>query len=133
MIGFLVFFASVLSSLSVMFAQQVLGTISGTVTDSSGAVIGGATVNVRNNGTGLTREQTTTSNGFYAFQNLPIGSYTATVTKEGFDAQVYPTIQIQANSTVTLNVQLRPGRTSTSVTVQGTPLLNAEIGRASCR
>jgi len=125
MIGFLVFFASVLSSLSVMFAQQVLGTISGTVTDSSGAVIGGATVNVRNNGTGLTREQTTTSNGFYAFQNLPIGSYTATVTKEGFDAQVYPTIQIQANSTVTLNVQLRPGRTSTSVTVQGTPLLNA--------
>ncbi|TCK73511.1 carboxypeptidase regulatory-like domain-containing protein [Acidipila rosea] len=108
-----------------VFAQQTLGTINGTVSDNEGAVISGATVTIVNNGTSLTRSVKTDNNGSYAFQNLPIGTYLVTVERSGFDKANYPTIRVQEGRTATLNVQLKPGHVSESVTVQGSPLLNA--------
>ena len=69
---------------SAMFGQTFRGTILGTVTDSSGAVVGGATVKVLNTGTGQERTATTSADGSYAVAELPIGTYTVTVTQAGF-------------------------------------------------
>ena len=66
-------------------AQTFRGTILGTVTDPTGALVAGATVKVRNTGTGLERTVTTTSaDGSYSIPELPIGTYSVTVTQTGF-------------------------------------------------
>ncbi len=114
-----------ISPLSIASAQTTLGGITGEISDDSGAIVSGAEITVTSNGTGLTRNAMSGSNGSYAFRDLPVGVYTVTVTKESFDAQDYPSIQVQADRTVTLNVALKPGKTTTSVTVQGSPLLNS--------
>lgn len=105
-------------------AQQTLGAIIGTVTDTSGAVISGATVALVGNETKLSREQTTSSTGAYSFVNLPIGTYTLTFTQQGFESQNIPSITVQANRTATVNAELKIGNISESITVEETPLLN---------
>lgn len=112
------------SSFMNVLAQTTLGGISGEISDSSGNVVSGAQVSITSNGTSLTRQTRSSGNGLYSFRDLPVGTYTVTVTRDTFDAQNYPSIQVQADRTVTLNVALRPGQTSTSITVQGSPLLN---------
>jgi hypothetical protein len=109
----------------ISFAQQTLGGITGVVTDPQGAILPGATVTAVNTGTGLKRTQTTGSNGFYNFPDLPIGTYTLTFTLSGFEAEKIPTIAVQADRTVTLPAQLKVGATTDSVTVEASPLLNA--------
>ena len=105
-------------------AQQTLGGITGTVTDSSGAVISGATVTLLGDETKLSRTQTTSSTGSYLFVNLPIGSYTLSFTQKGFQSQNIPSIQVQANRTATVNAELKIGNVSESITVEETPLIN---------
>src|SRR5207247_6660622 len=58
------------------FAQKTTATIRGTVTDSSGAVVPGVNVTVKNEGTGFTRSNVTNSSGVYSFPELPLGTYT---------------------------------------------------------
>jgi hypothetical protein len=106
-------------------AQSTLGGITGVVTDAQSSVISGATATVVGDQTGLTRTQTSRGNGYYEFANLPIGTYTITLTHEGFQTEVFPAIAVQADRTVTLNVTLTVGAVTTSVTVNATPLLNA--------
>src|SRR5262249_48620731 len=65
-------------------AQTNLGRISGTVNDSKGSVIPGATVMVANEATGITRTVTTDESGFYLVTNLAIGDYTVQVEQAGF-------------------------------------------------
>src|SRR5246127_3036132 len=112
-------------SAPLLLAQQTFGGITGTVSDSSGGIIAGATIKLVEEHTGLSREATTNASGEYLFPNLPIGEYLLTYTREGFETQKFPSIQVQANRTVALNVQLKPGATSTTIEVQETPLLNA--------
>ena len=82
--GFLYFlFALVVLSPSSTFAQAVTGTIIGRVTDSSGAVIPGATVTLTNTGTKLTRVVVTDTNGEYAAPSLPTGDYTVSAEISG--------------------------------------------------
>ena len=65
------------------FAQD-RGSISGTITDTSGAVVPGAKVALQNPSTNLSRAVDSGSGGAYTFVNLPAGDYKVTVTKEGF-------------------------------------------------
>src|SRR5580698_5849605 len=65
-------------------AQVNTGTLSGQVTDSSGAVVRGATLSIQSPETGYTRVVNTEGNGDYVFPDLPIGNYTLTVTASGF-------------------------------------------------
>ena len=68
-------------------AQSIVtGAVGGTVTDSSGAVIAGATVSLKSNDTGAVLSSVTTSSGTYQFTLLKPGSYTITVTHPGFRA-----------------------------------------------
>ena len=106
-------------------AQQGLGGITGTVTDASGAVVPGVDVTVVDEGTQLTRKSTSNAQGSYAIVDLPIGRYTVTFAREGFSAQRYPGILVQADRTITLPAKLAVGSASESVTVEADPMMNA--------
>jgi hypothetical protein len=113
-------------ALSAQFAaaQQTLGSINGTVTDSSGAVVQGATVKVRAVATNLAVTAESKGDGSFAIADLPIGGYEVTFTKDGFKTALYPAIIVQGSRTTTVNTKLNPGSVTTSVTVDATPLLN---------
>ena len=105
-------------------AQQTLGSINGTVTDASGAVVQGATVKARAVATNLSVSAQTKGDGSFSIADLPIGVYEVTFTKEGFDTALYPQIIVQGNRTTTVNSKLKPGAVASTVTVEATPLLN---------
>src|SRR3984893_10954982 len=107
------------------YAQQTLGGITGTVTDSSGAVVPAATVTIVGDQTKLTRTLQTTDAGRYDFVNLPIGNYTIAVTRTGFQKLNIPSIQVQANRTATVDATLKVGEVGQTITVEETPLINA--------
>jgi hypothetical protein len=100
----------VIGCCSASFAQQTLGGITGTITDASGSTIPDTNVTAVEDSTHLTRTATSNASGSYAFVNLPIGSYTLTYARDGFDSAKYPGINVQAERTVTLNVDLRSAR-----------------------
>ena len=106
-------------------AQQTLGGITGTVTDSSGGVLPDTAVTIVADQTTLTRTQKTNENGAYDFVNLPIGTYTLTFMHNGFQTQKVPSITVQANRTATLNITLKVGEVGSTITVEATPLMNA--------
>lgn len=112
-----------LSPLAV-YAQQTLGSIDGTVTDSTGAVIQQASVSIRNVGTNLVVTAQTKDDGSFSAADLPIGTYEVTITKENFEKVVYSRILVQGSLTTTLKATLQPGAVTTSITVEATPLLN---------
>ena len=114
-----------MATVTFVHAQQVLGGITGTVTDHAQAAISNAQLTVTNLSTGLTRTTTAQANGSYAFPDLPPGTYSVSVSKEGFETQEYPAIVVQGNRAVSLQVQLEAGSVKQSVTVEGSPLLNA--------
>src|ERR1051325_9097966 len=64
---------------------QNTGTISGTVTDQSGAVVAGANVKAQNPATNFSRETVSATNGFYRFDQLPVGTYTISTEAAGLD------------------------------------------------
>jgi hypothetical protein len=106
-------------------AQQTLGSMDGTVTDSSGAVVQKAAVKIRNAATNFEVTAETRSDGSFNAADLPIGTYEVTFSKAGFQTAVFPQILVQGNRTATVNAQIKPGATTESVTVNATPLLNA--------
>jgi hypothetical protein len=105
-------------------SQQTLGSINGTVTDVSGAVVGDVAVKVRNVDTNLEQTRTTKADGSYNFADLPIGTYEVTFTRAGFNTEVHSKILVQGNRASTVNGSLKPGDMSAQVTVTATPLLN---------
>src|SRR5580692_10463665 len=121
---FLTLLCSFLAFVPHACAQQTLGGITGTVSDASGAVIPAATVTIVGDQTQLTRTQQTTENGRYDFVNLPIGNYTITFNRTGFQSLNIPSIQVQANRTVTVDASLKVGQVGESITVEETPLNN---------
>src|SRR5690348_532122 len=120
---FLTFVMCALSPLAVR-AQQTLGAINGTVTDSSNAVVPKAQVQAKNLGTGLTVTATTQNDGSYNIPDLPIGTYSVTITKQGFKTEVHSNILVRGNLATTVNATLQTGEVSTTVEVTGTPLMN---------
>jgi len=106
------------------YAQQTLGAINGTVTDSSGAVVAKATVKVHNAATNLEQTATTKDDGSYSIVDLPIGTYEVTFTRGGFKTEVHSRILVQGNRTTTVNGSLQPGEVTAQITVSATPLLN---------
>jgi hypothetical protein len=106
-------------------AQQTLGSINGTVKDSSGAAIPGVTITVTDTATNDTHVTKSQGNGLYQIFNLPIGSYTVKASHEGFESAEAKTITVQEASATTLNLTLSVGQVSESVEVTANPMLNA--------
>ena len=105
-------------------AQQTLGSMNGTVTDGSGAVVQGVSVKAHSAATNLEVTGTSKGDGSFSIADLPIGTYEVTFTKDGFQTAVYPQIIVQGSRTATVNAKLKPGAISQMVTVEATPLLN---------
>src|SRR3954465_1922719 len=94
------------------------GSIQGTITDQSGAVVSGAKVAITNKGTGLTLSVTTTSSGTYASGALNPGEYRVRVEAKGFKTSEAP-VTVQVNVTSSANLRLAVGQESEVVEVQG--------------
>ncbi len=111
---------------SLMAQSLVTGDITGTVTDPSGAVVSGATVMLKSNGNGSTRNATTGSNGTYRFSLLSPGSYTVSVSASGFSkAETQASVNI-GQATVT-DVKMAVGANSQTVEVtSAAPLVNTD-------
>ena len=100
-----------------LFAQATAsGTVEGTVTDKSQAVVTGADVVITSKATGNTRTATTSDTGHYRFDLLPAGNYSVKITKQGFSS-VVQNVDLLVGQTSTANVVLNPGATSETVEV----------------
>jgi hypothetical protein len=108
-------------------AQNVSGSILGTVRDSSSAIITGAKVTVTNEGTNFEYRAETASSGDYVVPNLPPGAYTVTSESAGFKQHVVKGVALLANRSVRVDLTLEPGAIAQSVEVQaGAPVVNSE-------
>ncbi len=108
------------------FAQAITGSIVGTVQDSSGAVVTGANVIVKNTATGVTYTTTTGSEGFYTVANLPPGTYDATVQTKGFKTGVSTGNEVNVEKATRVDFTLSAGSVTETVQVTGqTPLVES--------
>lgn len=101
----------------VVFGQSGVGTILGTVTDASGAVIANATVEVTNTATNVTQKTQTTSAGTYNVPYLRPGIYRVSVSMTGFQKSVTEGVTLTVDQENRVDVSLKPGTISESVTV----------------
>src|SRR5262245_33638038 len=98
-------------------AQTNRGSITGTVTDPSAAVVPGATITITNLGTSAVRKLTTAENGTFNAQDLEPVTYRVVVEASGFAKSVVDAVKVDTASVATVNVKLRPGSVDTQVTV----------------
>lgn len=99
-----------------------LGSISGTVTDPSGAVVPGASVTVTNESTGIARKVTTSNQGFYLVGGLGGGEYSVTVDRSGFTRMETQNIHLDPGQRRGVNISLHVGSVTTKVTVLANPV-----------
>jgi len=116
----------ILLSTTLLVGQTFRGTILGTVTDPSGALVAGATVKVRNLGTGLERTTVTSADGSYSVPELPIGSYSVTVTQTGFQTAVTNNVEVNVATERRVDAQLKTGKVEQTVEVSGGDLAQIE-------
>ena len=102
---------------------QATAQIHGTVQDSSGAAVPGATVKATQTDTGVFRTATTEADGSYVLSNLPLGPYNIEVQKEGFSAALQSGIVLQVGSDPAVAVSLKPGTVSETVNVEANAAL----------
>lgn len=107
----------------VLFAAEPTGTIAGSVTDPTGAIVARARVVVTNTATGLTRETFSGTDGAYVFPLLPIGTYTIATEAAGFRRIEQAGIQVNTDQSSGVSTVLQLGSTSESVRVEA----NAEM------
>lgn len=95
------------------------GSLAGTVTDQAGAVVAGATITVKNNATGAEFTTQTSDNGTFIVPSLAVGTYTVTITAQGFKQAILQEVKIDVGKASSVNVALEPGQISESVTITG--------------
>src|SRR2546430_15866772 len=115
----------VLAAVSLM-AQTFRGTILGTVTDPSGAVVTGAKLTAKNVNTGLERTTQTSADGIYSIPELPIGTYTVTVSQSGFQPSSTTNVAVDVAAERRVDVALKTGEAVTVVEVSGETLPQVE-------
>jgi hypothetical protein len=98
-------------------AQAIRGTLLGTVTDTSGGSIPGATVTITETGTNVATTSITNESGFYTFPNLREGDYRVEAELQGFKKVLRDDVKVQVNATVRVDLVLEPGAISETVTV----------------
>jgi Carboxypeptidase regulatory-like domain len=114
------------------FAQTPEATISGIISDGTGAAVPGATVSAVHAGTGQRLVATTNTEGFYVLRPLPIGSYVVEIELSGFQKYRREGLTLTTGETVALDVSLRLGELAETVTVRAeTPLVSARTSEVS--
>ena len=104
------------------------GTVTVTVLDQAGATVPSADLQLKDLGTNDVRKAETQTNGAYSFPNLPFGLYELSVSKTGFQTQVFESVQVQTGRITSVGVTLRVGGTTQQVTVAdtATPLVESD-------
>src|SRR5260370_12984077 len=103
-------------------AQTFRGAINGTVTDPSGAVVPNAAVKATETATGIDHNTVTTSDGVFAFQDIPLGSYKVTVAASGFPVLTIDNVLVTQGAIYTLPVKLTLSQQTTTVEVSAAAL-----------
>jgi hypothetical protein len=118
-VGFLL--AAVLLAASAAYGG-VTASISGTVVDTTGAVVVGATVTATNVDTGIKATQQTNGQGYYSFQSLPLGKYTIDVEQKGFKTYREKGLVLEVNAALVVDVTLQLGQSTEKVEVTSSAL-----------
>src|SRR5262245_33519500 len=114
------------------FAQTDRGTVTGTVSDATGAVIPGASIQAKNIQTGTTFQAGTSETGNYTIGQLPVGTYELSAELPGFKKFVRTGIIVSVATVLRIDIRLEVGTTGESVTVEAaSPLLKTESGEIS--
>src|SRR2546423_15133883 len=100
------------------FAQTGTSGITGSVRDTAGAAVPGASVTATNDATGVAYTQVTTDSGLYAFPSVPVGAYTITVEKQGFKKFQKTNNELQVGTPLTVDVVMEVGQVTEVVTVE---------------
>jgi carboxypeptidase family protein len=103
-----------------IWSQAIFATLTGVVTDSSGAVVANATVTLTNADSGDTRTTVTNNDGYYTFASVPVGTYNLDVTSTGFQSFKVNTIALGGGEKRNVNASLQVGTTNQTVEVSGT-------------
>ena len=115
-------------------AQVTTADITGTVTDSSGQLVVGATVTISNPKTGFSRTTTTNDSGSFRISELPPDAYTITVEASNFSKSLVRDLELNVGTTRSVNIELKPGQVSETVEVTADGALvettTSDIGRA---
>ncbi len=113
-------------------AQKTSGTITGTLTDPSGAVVPGATVSLVNERTGAARETATNEEGSFSFPELDAGTYRINVNKAGFKKLSLRNVELHVADVTTLNLKMEMGAATETVMVEAAPVaVNTSTGEVS--
>src|SRR6266581_4579453 len=118
---------ALLCSANPAWGQEVTATITGTVSDPSGAAIAGATVTAKSVERGLTYTAVTNESGIYRIAQLPVGSYELKVEKSGFASAAFPAFVLTLNQVARVDVGMKVGQVTQTVEVTGAaPVLKTE-------
>ncbi len=115
----LLLFVAVTGSFHYGWGQEVTASITGTITDQSGAAVPGVTVTATSQERGLSYVAVTNDIGLYRIAQLPVGSYTLKVEKTGFAAASYPPFVLTLNQVARIDVAMKVGQASETVEVTG--------------
>jgi len=124
----LIFAACVLSITTVqLFGQAVNGTLLGTVSDSSGAVVAAPKITATETSTGIARATESNSSGNYTFANLPPGTYSVLAEAHGFKKESRSDLRVDVNSSVRADLTMQPGNVTETVEVTAAaPILQTD-------
>ena len=117
----------VLTFTALLYSQAVNGSLVGTVTDVSGAVIANAKVLLTETNTSVSHTGQTNESGNYSFSDLPPGTYSVTVEQAGFKRATHTNVPVLVDTTQRVDLQLQPGNVSETIEVTAeTPMLKTE-------
>ena len=111
-------------------AHAQTASLTGTITDSSGGVVPGASISAKNLETSTTRTGSSDSAGAYSIANVPVGHYDITVEKDGFTPLRFQNVQLTVAQNLTLNGTLNPGAVSQAVEVSGASVPTIDMADA---
>jgi hypothetical protein len=123
---------ALLCSANAAWGQDVTATITGTITDGSGAPLAGATVTAKDMDRGTAWPATTNTEGIYNIFRVPVGSYSLKVEAKGFQTALYPPFTLVLNQTARVDVQMKVGAVTETIEVSGEmPLLQTQTTEVS--
>src|SRR6202140_2924851 len=113
------------------WSQEVTASITGTITDPSGAVVAGAAVTATSQERGLTYTAVSNDSGLYRIGQLPVGTYGLKVEKSGFSSASHPAFVLTLNQVARIDIGMKVGQTTETVEVTGTaPVLETDVTQA---
>lgn len=125
-------FVMMLAASTCAWAQQAAGAITGTVVDSSGSVVVGATITVRDLNRGTTWTTKTSGSGLYEFPQIPVGNVEVKAEASGFSAEIRNSFSLALNQVAQVDFQLKPGKVDQTISVNAAPPLlqtvSTEVG-----